>query len=81
VEDQAETFALDLDAQARPRAPLARCVAELERAELKVRHQSIPACAEVAEPFTGATRPTLAIVDDYCFPELAPALPPTRAGG
>jgi len=81
VEEQAEAYALDLDADAQPRAAVARCLAQLERAELKVRHQTIPECAAIGAPFSGAALATLALVDGYCFPELAPALPPTRAGG
>ena len=81
VKAQADSYALDLDDSGQPRAPVARCLAQLERAELKVRHQTIPACAAIGPPFTGGALATLAIVDDYCFPELAPALPPTRAGG
>jgi len=81
VEAQADAYALDLDENAQPRAPVARCLAQLEHAELKVRHQAIPECAAIGAAFSGPALATLALVDDYCFPELAPALPPTRAGG
>jgi hypothetical protein len=81
VKAQADSYALDLDAAGQPRAPVARCLAQLERAELKVRHQTIAECTAPATPFTGDALATLAIADAYCFPELAPALPHTRAGG
>lgn len=81
VNTQADAFALDLDDSGTPRAPVARCLAQLERAELKVRRQTIPECDAIGTPFSGGALSTLSIVDDYCFPELAPALPLTRAGG
>jgi hypothetical protein len=81
IKTQAESYALDLDPTGQPRAPMARCLAQLERTELKVRHQTIAECTAVSTPFAGDALATLAIAEEYCFPELAPPLPQTRAGG
>lgn len=81
IEAQAEAYGLDLDSAGQPRSPLALCRQELERAELTVRHQSIPACTTPATPFSGEVLGTLAKVRTFCTPEIIPALPPTRAGG
>ena len=81
VQQQAEVYALDLDATSQPRSSIARCLAALERNELHTRPQSIPECTQAIEPFDAAARATLSQVDDYCFPDIIRALPPTRAGG